>query len=430
MLNTDVNAIGRIFRSLLVVIVTLGVAAGLAGTAAAAVSPVASQSLDFLTWKVAEYAGPLGGYRDGIWQTTNTICWSCNQGGPSSAAATAYMLLGKTQPALLQDAEGAIDHEIATRQQRNGSFLPPADDTQPIDIATMFFAVEEGNTYLELESVLDPARRARWRASIAAAAQYLAHAELGWYTNGNIELGNTELFYLAWRATGDPKFDWDYNLSLDFTLHPPQNTWRGRGLIIVKQPTRADGSDGEGYLTETGSGGTGFDPEYTELQVEVASRLYLLSGDPRVLRLDNLLVNMLLTRVNTSEMVLNASHGTRHTQADRWVPLNTPGFAVLGLDGGRSDLVKYILPELQEAESYYAQSWTDNCEVYRRGLGNDISVIALAANLAHPVGWAAGSLPDLALASSAAGMADQAAAARRSKRSRTRQQFRSSVSPT
>lgn len=391
---------------------------------AVAPSPLAASTshtaLDLLGWELAAYAGPFGGFSNGVWNSPNTICWSCNQGGPASAAATLYMLGGRTQPLLLQEAEATIDTAIATRQQPNGSFLGPPGDTQTADVATMFFGVEEGNAYLTLLPVLDPARRARWAASIAAAAAFLVHnGNLTWYTNGNINLGNTELFYLAWRATGSPYYQALYEQAWNFTLYPPQSQWPGRGLVLVRTPTRSDWSDGAGYLTETGAGGTGFDAEYTSLQLDEAARLYLLSGDPRALRLANVLVNMLLPRVEP-DFWLNTSGGTRHTEPDRQVPLLSSAFAVLALDGGRADLLPDVMPALNEALATITAPANAYGEVYRRGLGTDISVIALAATLTHPVGWAAGTItpglpapaPSLARTSSARRAAGRGASAR------------------
>jgi hypothetical protein len=359
-----------------------------AGTANASLTTV-PQSEDFLTYVVDAYAGPWGSYTGGVWNSQDTSCWTCNNGGPATAAATAYVLSGDSQPTLLGEAEGTIDTAIANWQRADGAFVGPTGSSPSPDIDTMFFGVEEGNTYLELLPVLDAARKARWQASLAAAADYLIHnGNLNWYTNGNINLGNAELFYLAWRATGDERFDTAYQQAWNFALYPPQSSWPGRGLVIVNQPTRADGSDGSGYLTETGPGGTGFDAEYTSMQLDIACRLYLLSGDPAALRLANLEINMLLPRID-SNFLLDTSGGTRHTQPNRKVSLITSAYAVLGLDGGRSDLAPLALAQLNAIASAYIQPWNYYGAVLRRGLGNDISVIALASNLAQPVGWAA-----------------------------------------
>jgi hypothetical protein len=375
---------GRLRRGLarvpwLLALAMLVLAGAKPGSAAAAAPAAAAQSLALLTSEVSAYAGALGAYRNGIWATSNNLCWACNQGGPATAAATVYMLTGKSHPNLLREAEATVDTAIATRQLPDGAFAGPPGDPQSPEVATMFFGVEEGNIYLELSPVLDRVRRARWQASIAAAASYLIHhGNLTWYTSGNINLGNAELFYLASKATGSSVFAGAYQQALSFAISPPQDRWPRRGLMIVRQPTRADGSDGAGYLTETGAGGTGYDTEYTQLQLDIASRVYLLSGDPRLLHLSNLLVNMLLPRINSSFM-LNTSGGTRHTEHAREVPLLTSAFAVLGLHGGRGDLVPLIIPELAELQQAYADPINDHGEVYRRALGNDVSVIALAA---------------------------------------------------
>ena len=72
------------------------------------------------------------------------------------------------------------------------------------DIMAMMVGVEIGTAYLDLKSTLGPRRAARWRSAVAGAADFLIrNGNLAWYTNGNINTGNTELFYLAWRATRD-----------------------------------------------------------------------------------------------------------------------------------------------------------------------------------------------------------------------------------
>jgi hypothetical protein len=245
-----------------------------ADTAVARANPAtpAAESSGFLSSEITAYTHPRRSFTDGVWNSPNKICWACNNGGPATAAATAYMLGGRSQPELLREAQETIDIAIGRRQHANGSFSAPAGDTQSPEIATMFFGVEMGNTYLQLQSVLGPARRARWQKSLARAASYLIHnGNVSWYTNGNINLGNIELLYLAWRATGDRTFQKAYESAWSFVLSPPRDKWPGDGLIIRRRPTRADGSDGKGYLAENGAAGIGFDAEYAELQLDVAS---------------------------------------------------------------------------------------------------------------------------------------------------------------
>ena len=69
-------------------------------------------------------------------------------------------------------------------------------------------------------------------------------------------------------------------------------------------------------VTESGGGAPGFDPEYSLLQLDDASRLYVESGDRRALRLANLLVNALLPRVD-ADWALDTSGGTRRPQEGR-----------------------------------------------------------------------------------------------------------------
>jgi hypothetical protein len=348
---------------------------------AMAASSLASTSLAIVGNVVSQYAGPSGPFAAGVWTTPSADCWACAQGGPATGAATAYMLGGKQSPTLLNEAVQTINTAIATHQQSDGSFLDPATPGSS-DITTMFFGVEFGTTYHLLSGVLDPATLARWQQSLAAAADYMIRkGTLTYYTNGNINLGEVEFFYLVWQATGNAKYDLAYEQEWATTLTPNQLQWPGGGLVISKAPTVANGSDGSGYLAEIGPGGTGFDAEYTELQLEVASRLFLLSGDPRALRIANLEVNQLLPRVNSSWM-LDTSAGTRHTALNRSVNFLTPAFTVLNLFGGRADLAADVLPELNSEQAAYNQSWQAYNAVFRRSLGNDLSVSALAAALA------------------------------------------------
>ena len=348
---------------------------------AMAASSLAGTSLGIVQNVVSQYAGPSGPFSGGVWTTTSADCWACEQGGPATGAATAYVLGGRQNPTLLNQAVQTIDTAIVTHQQSDGSFLDPATPASS-DITTMFFGVEFGTTYHLLSGVLDPATLLRWQQSLSAAANYMIKKGIPtYYTNGNINLGEVEFFYLAWQATGNAKYDLAYDQEWATTLSPNQLQWPGGGLVITKAPSAANGSDGSGYLAEIGPGGTGFDAEYTELQLEVASRLYLLSRDPRALRLANLEVNQLLPRVNSSWM-LDTSAGTRHTTLNRSVNFFTPAFTVLSLFGGRADLAVDVLPELNSEQVAYNQSWQAYNPVFRRSLGNDLSVSALAAALA------------------------------------------------
>jgi hypothetical protein len=134
-----------------------------------------------------------------------------------------------------------------------------------------------------------------------------------------------------------------------------------------------------GYLAESGGGAPGFDPEYAGTQLDVASRLYVLSGDPRALRLANLLTNAVLPRVGGT-WLLDTSGGTRHPLPDRHVPFTTPALAALAWLGGRSDLAADVPHQFARINQAYraAIHYGGSANMYH-GLGSQVAVILLAA---------------------------------------------------
>jgi len=348
-------------------------------------SAVEGNVVPWMTQQLSQYAGSdYGPFQSGVWTDAQATCWACDDGGPATAAATLYVLGGETNPTLFSEAAQTINTAIAGQQGLDGGFVPPTGDTTSEGIATMWFGVEFGTTYRLLSPYLDPATKQAWQTSLAAAADYLINAgDTTWYANGNINLGYTEFLWLAWQATGESQFETAYNSSWKFILSPPQTKFPGRGWITVQAPTLADGSDGKGYFAETGAGGTGYDPYYTTLQLDVASRLYLLSRDPRALTVANMMMNQEQPLVDTTDWLMNTSNGTRHTGIND-AEFVTSAYAVLGLDAGRTDLLPDVLPQLQQEEDWY--SWTGQTDnsVFRRAFGNSVSTIALAAALADP----------------------------------------------
>jgi hypothetical protein len=339
---------------------------------------VEASVLPFLAQELKTYGST---YRQGAWvDPEGPDCWACDDGGPATAAATAYVLGQDSDPQLLSEAEQTIDTAISTRQSANGGFSGPPADAEPEDISTMFFGVEFGTVYYLLGADLPNAMRQRWQKSLASAADYLINSgSTTWYSNGNINLGFTEFLWMVWHATGETRFLNAYNASWQFTMDPPKAKFPGDGWVTVKSPSDPSGSDGRGYFAEAGSGGTGYDAEYSMLQLDVASRLYLLSGDNRALKAANMLMNMEMPRVNTHSWMLQTSDGSRHTETDRYVGFQTSAFAVLGLHAGRTDLLQYVMPELQQDEVWYPQPEQADSPVFRRAIGDSVSVIALAA---------------------------------------------------
>ncbi len=375
-------------RVRLIPLLALGLALGVAATAGASTSTVqtstarsaqirtvAREALDALSVRTDQADSQW--YANGVWHSKDTACWFCAD-GPGTLAATLWRVDGRDDPALFQQAVETFDRTIAAEQNANGSF----GDARLPD--TQFFANELGTTYLLLGKRLGPQHRTAWRAAIAGAADYLiAHGDLTWEANGNINLGNTEVEWLAWAITGEQRFHDAYELAWRYTIHPPQTgRWRGYGLHITSTTAGPTGHADAGYLAESGGKGPGFDPDYTMLQLSVASRAYLLSHDPRFRGLVDLLWNQLSPLVSRPSWHLNASNGTRRSQI---VPLTTPALAVLATDGGAGTLLRTL--DAQTAAAMYPtylqnarQNW-GNAGIYR-GYGNELGVALLA--LASP----------------------------------------------
>jgi hypothetical protein len=350
------------------------------GTAAAVESNVTS----FMTQQLDLYQGSVyGPFQNGVWtDPEDTTCWACDDGGPATAAATLYVLTGASNATLLDEAEETINTAIADNQAPDGSFYPA--NPSAIVQNSIWFGDELGTTFRLLEPYLNVETLASWQTALSADANYLINSgNTTWYINGNLNLAEAELLWLTWQATGNPEFQTDYNNSWSFAMDPPQAQFPGAGWVTVQPPTQADGSDGEGYFTETGAGGTGWDPYYATLQLDVAARLYLLSGDPRALRAANMIMNLESPLIDTSNWQINTSDGTRHTGTSE-TGLITSAYAVLGFEGGRNDLVADALPQIEEEEQSVGELGGADDPTSRRAFGNSVAVVALAAALADP----------------------------------------------
>jgi len=319
-------------------------------------------------------------FSGGTWRSDDATWWAYSQGGPASAAAVLWRSTGETRADLYATATSAIDTAIATHQRADGAFAGDPGDNQSASIATNMYVRELGVAYLALQPRLDATRKAAWSASIARAADFLiATGENKWYTNGNIELGELELMYLAARITGQPRFATAYEAQWSFALSPDQVRWPGFGLRITRAPARADGADGAGYLGEaSGPGAPGFDAEYTGVQLDIATRLWALTRDPRALRLMNLEVNQLLPRVNTTTWQLDTSNGTRHVEASRSVPFLTQALAVLA-GSGRPELASSAASQWTKTESTYRGTYRYTSVTFYKGLGAQLSSTLLDA---------------------------------------------------
>jgi hypothetical protein len=285
-------------------------------------------------------------YADGVWYATDgVLCWYCYD---SAAVGAATLSQVDDDPSLAQVAIATFNTALSQHQLPSGAI--DFADGAPDGIGTGFFAVNLGITYLELETSLDSATQARWRTAIAAAASYLiSSGNTTWYINGNINLRQTEVMWLAWAITHQQRFLAAYNAEWTFTVAPAQSRWSGYGLKITHTPTRSDGSNGAGYLAESGGGKPGFDPAYTQAQLDTATDLYVLTRDPRYLRLMNLEFNQLRPLINT-DWTLDAEGGTRENYL---TPFMSAAVSVLAASGDRPDLVPMVSSQLTHVESSY-----------------------------------------------------------------------------
>ncbi|MEV4636416.1 hypothetical protein AB0J80_03595 [Actinoplanes sp. NPDC049548] len=275
----------------------------------------------------------------GTW-IDSTECFRCDA-GPALALAAAAAVTGDASRQAA--AEKIFDYEINAHQQANGAF-----GTNPVgpDLDTMFFANELGIATVLLKPTMDPARYGRWSTAVAKAADFLIkNGNLAWYTNGNIVVGNTLTMALAARLTGNAKYLTAYETALTFAVSPPQSRWPGYGFVYTSKGTQEDGRDSKGYFTEAVSE-PGFDAEYTMLQLDLLSPLYLINKDHRVLRYLNAITNQLWDRVNTATWRMDTSGGTRHPQIGREFPYDTASVSVLANVGGRTDLEPYISSQI------------------------------------------------------------------------------------
>jgi hypothetical protein len=271
--------------------------------------------------------------------------------GVPLAAIANFLVTGNT--AMKNFAVDTIEVLLSNQRQANGSLysLPTGGD-----IDTMAFADHLGMAVLELGDELDAAHRASFASAVAGAADFLiANGNLSWYTNGNIVVGNALTIALAYQLTGSSTYLNYYQRAIDFAVSPDQVRWPGFGFVITKKPLKADGSDGRGYFAEAGAT-PGYDGDYTMLQSEQLSRLYLATHDAQVLRLLNMVTNQLLSRTNTATWIMDSSYGTRHDYPREI--LDTSAIATLAFKGGRVDLQPYVAGQTAVIDTEFRQALT------------------------------------------------------------------------
>lgn len=284
-------------------------------------------------------------FSNGLWHSADTSCWRCNV-GPGTAAAVLWRTGTWRRAWFREIAIETFDRALKTHTMPDGSFGPPLAGEPNDGVTTEFFGDELGIAYHELEPTLGRARAAQWRKALVRASTYLRREVGSVYVNGNINLGTALMFKLTADATGDPRWNDEYQRELTFTLRPPPADGLGAGLHVKGVATSATGLvHASGYLAERGAGGIGFDPSYTSVQDDIAARLYAIGPSQQSLRLIDLFTNALLPRVDRT-FRLHTYGGTRHGAPDGVIPFTTTALPILAFDGGRTDLVSRAIGQL------------------------------------------------------------------------------------
>jgi hypothetical protein len=329
------------------------------------------------------YRGDPEYFRDGF-QSPDRSCWMCNTG--AGAAAAVLATFGGPRAARYRRlAVSTFTDAIRLHQQPDGAYLNEVQPNQGSGIPTIFFGVELGEAYVELNRTLSEVTRNLWANALSRAASLLvSQGLLTRYVNGNLNLQFTELLWDAWRATGSRSLHDDYERSWAFMLSPG-GQYSGSGLVYSHHGKGANGSNSSGYLTESDGDEPGFDPEYSAFQADEAARLYMLSSDPRALLLMNLLTNKLLPRV-TAGFLLSTSGGSRHPTPGRYVPFTTSAVPVLSWLGSRRDLERDVAGQFRELRTVACQNLQYPYATLYRALGNELSVDLMATKYARASG--------------------------------------------
>jgi hypothetical protein len=300
-------------------------------------------------------------------------CWACYDTAATAAAVLSREDTGNVR--MRNIAVQTINRVIQTYQEPNGEFAGGG-------VTSGFVAAEIGVSYLELRPYLDDETQATWVDSMRRAADYLiSSGDTAFYINGNVNLRQTEVMWLAWAATGERRFWPAYEHEWQFTIAPPSPRWADCGLRVTVTPARADASDGAGYLTESGGGVPGYDPSYTMVQLDTATELYVLTRDPRYLRLMNLLFNQERSRI-AGNYVLNATGGTRK---DDMIPFMSAAPAVLVLSGDRRDLAGFWLGQLGVIHVQYNAATRGTIPDFYKGTSIWLSLPVLAIEWPHGI---------------------------------------------
>lgn len=274
--------------------------------------------------------------------------WS-GEAAPAAAGAALDNVRGTTS--YLARAIAATEWALTNYATRvDGSFGPAASTDNTID--TMEFGKSFCATMLLYGDAIPAEARLRWANKIRGGCDYLrSRGAIAYYTNGNIEIGEFVFLRLAYLVCGD---EWiaEYAERVWWVLHHPEEAlapdWAGWGVVYdnttIPYVAATAATTETGYFTEEGGGGVGLDWDYSQYQLDELAFYYVLSKDPRIPRLINMIMNKIWPRVTTTGVWnLNTMGGSRQGFAapttPRPIAFITPALAVATLVMGRTDLI-------------------------------------------------------------------------------------------
>lgn len=281
------------------------------------------------------------------------------QGGGLAACAIGWKYSNETNGCLVSMCDQTIAWTIANYQRPDGAFGKPGDPNAAI--TNVWFVRDFALAWAIIGHAFSANKAAAYEKALRAALDWhLARGETKWWTNGNLEVAEAEMWFNGWKATGDPRYKTAYEAQIPWLIKPPQDKFNGKGWRTSKATARM-----EGFFTEDPPPSypvtwtvteKQYDPEYSQVQLTSMTRLFVTSDNPWLLGLGQGLLDKLLHRVNATYQ-LDCAGGSRHGEPGRKAAFVTPALAVYSRHG-RPDLVGRAQAQWPVIDATFRQTFT------------------------------------------------------------------------
>lgn len=208
-----------------------------------------------------------------------------------------------------------------------------------------------------------------------------------YYINGNYQAQLMGAYWFTALASTGPKrlyYQDCYERAYAFIVNPAATsaTWTGWGLTIDVSGSENDWSDFQAHLTETSSRvipGPDFDWNYSAVQMNALSRIFLANRDSRLIRLINAISNKVEPRLDPVTWIRNGAGGSRTTNSQGMIDSY---YFITALVGSKSSNRTYldsthILSMWDTASTGMSGQFLQNSTNGLYGLGGQLS-LALA----------------------------------------------------